>query len=139
MNRDTLHALFDGELPPDEAARARDALRADPDAEAELRALEAAHEALDALPAAAAPPGLAARVLARARRRARLVRLAAPTAAAAAALLLTLLLRPGAPGGAAGEGAREAPEYFWEGDVDTYGSLALRDLAAEVLEELEAS
>ncbi len=139
MNREQLNALFDGELPPDEAARLREQIEADPAARRELLALAALGEALETLPGAHAPADFAARVLGRARRPAPLFRLVLPLAAAAAAILLALFLPFGAPRGFVPPSHEEAQEYFWEADVDTYGSLALRDLKQEVLAELDAS
>ncbi|MGQ0613201.1 MAG: hypothetical protein ACT4PV_05630 [Planctomycetaceae bacterium] len=134
-----MNAVFDGELPSDEAARVRAQIEADPAARRELLALAAVDKALEALPGATARADFAARVLRRARSPAPLLRLVLPLAAAAAALLLALLPPLGETGPSEPVATEEPQEYFWEADVDTYGSLALRDLKQEVLAELDAS
>jgi anti-sigma factor RsiW len=139
MNRDQLHAHFDGELPPADRAEVERALQKDPALAADLRAIAAVDRALEALPGLEAPPDLETRVrrALRARTRGRLLALALPLAAAAAALALFLLPRrpePAAP--AELFTAEDYRDYAWEADAATYGSLALRDLKAEILSEL---
>lgn len=133
-----LHAYFDGELSADEAARFEHALATDPTLAARLQELKRLDDALDVLPGHSAAPAFDDRVLARARRarRGRIVGLLAPLAAAAA-VLLAVLLTPEAE--VEGVSDAEVVGYAWEADADTFGSLAPRDLEAEILEELDAT
>jgi anti-sigma factor RsiW len=136
--RDRLHAYFDGELTAEEAARFERALATDPALAAQLQELESLDDALDLLPGHTAPPAFQDRVLTHARRarRGRIVGLLAPLAAAAAVLVAVLL----APEAKVEEIAEtESVDYAWEADADTFGSLSLRDLEAEILEELDAT
>lgn len=136
---DLLHAYFDGELPAEEAARFERALAADPTLVARLQELKSLDGALDVLPGHTAPPAFDAQVLARARRarRGRIVGLLAPLAAAAAVLLAVLLT----PETEDNDGLidTEIVGYAWEADADTFGSLSLHDLEAEILEALDAT
>lgn len=142
MNREQLHAYFDGELEPSEAARLEEALRSDPALAGELERLRALDGALGDLPGHEAPAEFTARVLAAARRRRRglLVRLAVPLAAAAALALAVFLPRPDHP--AAPEElftTQDHLDYVWEVDAETYGSFALSELEDAILAELEVS
>lgn len=142
MNPETLHAYFDGELPPEERARVEAALRADPSLAEELRAIGAVDRALETLSAVEAPADFEARLRARRlreERRGRLLRRAAPMAAAAAVLAALLLARGGGDAEPHGEPLSEPLLYMWETDTATYGSLGLDALEAEVLRELESS
>jgi len=143
MNRESLHAFLDGELKGEERAAFERALAADPVLRAELAAMEEVGLALGSLPGADAPADFEARVRGRVRAgaRGRLLRLALPVAAAVAAAAAALLLvanapaaRPAAP--AEVFTAEDYRDYAWEADASTYGSLALRDLKQEILEEL---
>lgn len=136
-DRELLHAYFDGELSAEEAARFERALATDPVLAARLRELKSLDDALDVLPGHAATPAFGDRVLVRARRarRGRIVTLLAPLAAAAAVLVAVLL----APEMEVNPIDTEIVGYAWEADADTFGSLALDDLEAEILEELDAT
>ncbi|MHC4819239.1 MAG: anti-sigma factor family protein [Planctomycetota bacterium] len=137
-DRELLHAYFDGELSAEEAARFERALATDPTLAARLRELKGLDDALDILPGHAATPAFGDRVLVRARRarRGRIVTLLAPLAAAAAVLVAVLL----APESEVNGGIDiEIVGYAWEADADTFGSLSLDDLEAEILEELDAT
>jgi len=115
MNRATeteLMRLLHGELPAEQAGALRARLEREPELAAAWERLERTWTGLELPPAAAPPPGLAQRVLARARREAgpaggRLAWSAAPTwvrACAAAALAAGLALGVGA--GVGGNGTR---------------------------------
>jgi anti-sigma factor RsiW len=136
-DHELLHAYFDGELSAEEAARFERALAADPALAARLQELKGVDDALDVLPGHTASPEFSERVLARARkaRRGRIVGLLAPLAAAAAVLLAVLL----APETEVDIIPTEMVDYAWEADADTFGSLSLHDLEAEILEELDAT
>ena len=138
MSHELLHAYFDGELSGEEAARFERALAADPVLAARLQELKSLDDALDVLPGHAAAPPFLDRVLARARRarRGRIVGLLAPLAAAAAVLVAVLLAPESQTNGV---GDTEIVDYAWEADADTFGSLSLQDLEAEILEELDAT
>jgi len=115
MNRATeteLMRLLHGELPAEQASALRARLEREPELAAAWERLERTWTGLELPPAAAAPPGLAQRVLARARREtgpagSGFAWSAAPTwvrACAAAALVAGLALGVGA--GVGGNGAR---------------------------------
>ena len=137
-HRELLHAYFDGELSGEEAARFERALAADPALAARLQELRSLDDALEILPGHTATPAFLDRVLARARRarRGRIVGLLAPLAAAAAVLLAVLLSSDSEVRGIMDT---EIVDYAWEADADTFGSLSLFDLEAEILEELDAT
>jgi len=137
MSYEMLHDYFDGRLAPDEAARFERALDADPQLRERLRELRELDAALETLPGYRAPADFTARVLEAARRRRTplVLRIALPLAAAAALLLAVFLAEPKT------EEPLDygAPDYVWEADVETYGSLALTDMEDLILAELEAS
>ncbi|MHC4972899.1 MAG: anti-sigma factor family protein [Planctomycetota bacterium] len=137
-DRELLHAYFDGELSAEEAARFERALATDPTLAARLQELKGLDDALDVLPGHTATPAFTDRVLVRARRarRGRIVGLMAPLAAAAA-VLLAVLLAPATE--VSGPIDTEIVGYAWEADGETFGSLSLQDLEAEILEELDAT
>jgi len=167
MNADTLQAYFDGELGPEERREVERMLEADPSLAERFAALEGtdrllemlpAHDgdaagfaarltrelrlerALELLPAHPDPAAFGERVLRAARRERRrglLVRFAAPLAAAAAVLAAVVLL---APSTAPPARSSNAPaDYAWETDLETFGSLAVTDQEADILEELQAT
>ncbi len=135
IDTESLHAYFDRELSPEEAAAVERAVRADPALAEELRRLGDVDAALGTLPGCIPAAEWTQRVASSARTRGgRLLRLLLPLAAAAG-LLLALL-----PGGGAGKGELQPAfdladhlEYVWEADADTYGSLALNDSEFEAL------
>jgi len=137
MSHEKLHDYFDGELPADEAERFERALAGDPELSGHLRELRELDAALELLPGHRAPADFTARVLRASRRRLAplVLRLAVPLAAAAALVLAVVLARPEEANGT----SYGAPDYVWEADVETYGSLALTDMEDLILEELEAS
>jgi len=137
-DRELLHAYFDGELSGEEAARFERTLAADPALAARLQELRSLDDALCVLPGHEAAAVFREQVLARARRarRGRIVGLLAPLAAAAA-VLLTVLLAQAPPLGIDTEVV--AFDYAWEADTFTFGSLSLKDLEDEILEELDAT
>ena len=137
-DRELLHAYFDGELSGEEAAGFERVLAADPALAVRLQELRSLDDALDVLPGHEAATVFREQVLVRARRarRGRVVGLLAPLAAAAAVLLAVLLAQ--APP-AYIDTEVVAFDYAWEADTDTFGSLSLKDLEAEILEELGAT
>jgi anti-sigma factor RsiW len=142
MNREQIHAFFDGELGPGEVARLEEALRSDPALAAELEQLRALDGALESLPGHEVPADFTARVLAavRQRRRGLWMRLGAPLAAAAALALAVFLPRfdrSGAPEELFT--TEEHLDYVWETDAGTFGSFALSELEDAILAELEVS
>lgn len=139
MGDPTLHDYFDGRLAPEETARFERALEADPELRERLHGLREMDAALGMLPGLAAPADFTARVARAAlRRRGSILRFVLPLAAAAAVVLLALSLRPGRSGPMPPP-QEAAPEYVWESDVETYGSLALTDLEDQIVKELEGS
>jgi len=167
MSGETLQAYFDGELGPEERRAVEQMLEADPSLAERLAALEGtdrllemlpAHRgdaagfvarlagelrlerALELLPAHPDPAAFGERVLRAARRERRrglLVRIAAPLAAAAAVLAAVVLLAPApAP---RDEPSNGPADYAWETDLETFGSLAVTDQEADILEELQAT
>ena len=139
MNDETLHAYFDGELSPEEAARLESELAADPSLAERLRELRGLDAALGALEGHEAGPAFADSVLARTRspRRGMLLRRLAPLAAAAAIVVAVVLGRE--PQGTENDIRADELDYAWEADAETFGSLRLRDLEDEILKELETS
>jgi anti-sigma factor RsiW len=135
MDDERLHDYLDGELPPEERARFERELERDAGLRDRLRELRELDAALAALPGHAAPADFTARVVRAAERpRAGLLRFVVPLAAAAAVALAVVLPRRSSEPPPA-----EAPEYVWETDVETYGSLALTDMEDLILEELEGT
>ncbi|MEM8886322.1 MAG: zf-HC2 domain-containing protein [Planctomycetota bacterium] len=144
MNREDLHAYFDGELNAEETARMERALASDPALAAELATLRATDAALDGLPSASIDGDDAAwaqSVLARDRVPSgggRLLRLLVPVAAAAT---IAFFLVPRADNPAPAEAGifsqEETLEYvYWEADSETYGSGDLGALEDDILAEL---
>ncbi len=144
VDRELLHAYFDRELGPEEAAAVERAVRADPALAEELRRLGEVDAALGTLPGCIPAAASAERVVGASRRKAgRLLRILLPLAAAAAALFIALLPGEGRRSGRIQPAFDLADhlEYVWEADADTYGSLALNDseLEAMILDELRST
>ena len=133
-----LYAYLDGALTAGEVVRLEEGLRSDPALKAELDAMRAADDALQALPAAPSDAAFTERFLVATRRRrgGLLLRLAAPLAAAAALVFVVNLgsdeVSPPVP-------SPEVTPYNWEEDQSTYVGLDLGDLEAEILEDLETT
>ncbi|MDH3590825.1 MAG: hypothetical protein OER88_03045 [Planctomycetota bacterium] len=142
MNDEMLHAYFDGELNEVDTAKVEHRISVDADAARRYAELKAVHAALDGLEGWAGPAQFTDDVCAAARpRRGTLLRWALPLAVAAAAVFgLSVLFGGGnGPDSETVIDQQDYIEYVWEADAETYGSLALDDLEAQILEELEAT